>query len=307
MDPVLVITNAEAGTSDKETLERALEILRRYGSVEVASTSKPGELDGVLHRAGSRTIVVAGGDGSMHAVVQALHNRNELKDRTLALLPMGTGNDFARGTGIPLDLEEAARLVAAGEPRPVDLIVDETGSVVVNNVHVGVGAQASRKGKRWKDRLGSVGVGQVNLGKLGYPIGAMLSAFHPPHRRLRVEVDGTVINDLDRPVLMVALGNGATIGGGTEVTPEADPEDHRIDVMISRSVSPTAKLGYVFRLSGGDHHERDDVDYVRGREVSVSGEDFWVSSDGELYGPERHRSWRLVPGAYHMVLPRELG
>src|SRR5688500_10688304 len=122
---LLVITNADAGTSDEETLATALEILRADASVEVAKTSNPGELDGVLHRAGGRTVIVAGGDGSIHAVVTALHKRRELEETTLALLPMGTGNDFARGNDIPLDVEEAARLVLAGQPRPVDLIVDE--------------------------------------------------------------------------------------------------------------------------------------------------------------------------------------
>ena len=73
VDPMLVITNADAGTSDQETLDRALAILREAASVEVCATSNPGELDGVLHRAGSRRIVVAGGDGSLHAVVAALH------------------------------------------------------------------------------------------------------------------------------------------------------------------------------------------------------------------------------------------
>jgi diacylglycerol kinase (ATP) len=304
LDPLLVITNADAGTADEETLARGLAVLRAATSVEVAATSNPGELDGVLHLAGTRRIVVAGGDGSLHAVVAALHKRNELADRTLALLPLGTGNDFARGTGVPLDIEEAARLVLQGGERRVDLIVDETGSVVVNNVHVGTGAQASRRGKRWKERLGAVGVGNANLGRLGYPIGALQSAFHPPHRRLCVEVDGEVVNDVDRPLLMVAIGNSSHIGGGAEVTPEADVADGRLDVVLSRSVSPLAKLDYVRRLRGGNHVDRDDVIELRGREVKISGEEFWVSADGELYGPERSRSWRLEEDAFTMVLPR---
>ena len=303
MRSLLVITNAEAGTSDEERLSEALAVLREGASVEVAKTSNPGELDGVLHRAGGRTVVVAGGDGSIHAVVTALHKRHELAGSTLALLPMGTGNDFARGNDIPLDIEDAARLVLTGEARPVDLLVDETGNVVVNNVHVGVGAQASRKGAKWKTRLGSVGVGKVNLGKLGYPIGAALSAFHPPNWRLRVEVDGEVVNDVNRPVLMVAIGNGGNVGGGTELNPDADPEDGRLDVMISRAVKPLAKVGYVARLSRGEHAERDDVVTLRGRSVKVSGEEFWLSADGEISGPERSRSWRLEPAAYSMILP----
>lgn len=303
MRSLLVITNADAGTSDEERLELALGVLREDASVEVAKTSNPGELDGVLHRAGGRTVVVAGGDGSMHAVIKALYKRRELAGSTLALLPMGTGNDFARGNEIPLDIEAAARLVLTGEARPVDLLVDETGSIVVNNVHVGVGAQASRKGARWKGRLGSIGVGKANLGKLGYPIGAILSAFHPPSWRLRIEIDGTVVNDVNRPVLMVAIGNGGNVGGGTELNPDADTEDGLLDVMISRAVSPMAKFGYVARLRTGDHGQRDDVSTLRGRTVKVSGDEFWLSADGEISGPERSRSWRLEPGAYSMILP----
>ena len=134
MRSLLVITNADAGTSDEERLAEALVVLREKASVEVAKTSNPGELDGVLHRAGGRTVVVAGGDGSLHAVVTALYKRHELSGTTLGLLPLGTGNDFARGNDIPLEPAAAAELVVSGDVRPVDLIVDCVGEVVVNNV-----------------------------------------------------------------------------------------------------------------------------------------------------------------------------
>ena len=305
MESYLVITNEGAGTVDQESLDRALAVLSDHASVEVTSTSDPGELDGVLHRAGSRRIVVAGGDGSLHAVVSVLHRRNDLADAVIGLIPLGTGNDFARGTGIPLDPEEAARLLLTGEPRRVDLIVDEVGEVVVNSVHIGASAQASRRGHRWKQRLGAVGVGKVNLGKLGYPIGAALAAFQPPQLRLRVVVDGNVVVDVDEPVLMVAVGNSTSVGGGTELTPRADTEDGRFDVMISRSTGVAAKFGYVFQLARARHHHRDDVLYLRAREISVSGELFFSSADGEISGPERRRTWRIVPAAYSMLLPPE--
>jgi YegS/Rv2252/BmrU family lipid kinase len=298
-----VITNREAGSSDEQRLEAALKVLREGTSVEVASTSDAGELDGVLHRAASRWIVVAGGDGSLHAVVRALHRRGELTDKVLALIPLGTGNDFARGVGIPLDPDKAARLILEGEVRAVDLIVDEVGEIVVNNVHAGAGAQASRRGARWKTRLGAIGVGGVNLGKLGYPIGAALAAVKPPQLRLRVKLDGEVVNDLDQPVLMVALGNGCYVGGGTPLNPEADPADGWIDVMISRATGPLSRFGYAVHLKRGEHPKRDDVVYLRGETVSVSGEEFWCSADGEVYGPERQRTWRLERAAYSMVLP----
>jgi diacylglycerol kinase (ATP) len=304
MDPLLVITNKDAGTADQETLEVALGILRERTSVEVAATSDPGELDGVLQRAGSRRIVVAGGDGSLHAVISALYRRHELGERIVGLLPLGTGNDFARGVGIPLEIDAAARIIVEGEARETDLIVDEVGEVVVNNVHLGAGAEASRKGHTWKNRLGSIGIGKLNLGKLGYPIGAVQSAFNHAELHLRVEVDGKVVNDLDRPVLMVAIGNGANIGGGTEVTPHADPESGSVDVMVSRAVSALAKLSYTLKMARqGSHLEHPDVDYHRGHTVSVSGEPFYCSADGEIYGPERQRSWHVEPAAYRFVMP----
>lgn len=304
MDPLLVITNADAGTADEEALERALEILRAACSVEVQATSKPGELDGVLHRAGSRRIVVAGGDGSLHAVVSALHRRQELEHAVVGLLPMGTGNDFARSLEIPLEIEDAARVVVSGEVRRMDLVVDELGEVVVNNVHVGAGAEASKRGAGIKEKLGSIGFGKVNLGKLGYPIGALMSAFDDPSVHLHVEVDGRVVTDVDHPVLMVSIGNGANVGGGTELTPEADPEDGKVDVMISHAVGAVAKVGYALHLRRGEHHHRDDVQYLRGSQVTIAGDEFWISADGEISGPERQRSWHVEPAAYSFILPR---
>jgi diacylglycerol kinase (ATP) len=303
VESLLVITNTDAGTADEETLDRALATLFDRVSIEVTATSNPGELDGVLHRAGSRVIVVAGGDGSLHAVIAALHRRHDLSKAVLGLLPLGTGNDFARAMGIPLEAEAAAQVLVDGEVRPVDLVVDELGGIVVNQVHVGASAQASRRGARWKERLGKVGYRKVNLGRLGYPLGALLAAVKPPYLRLRVEVDGEVVVDLDEPVLMVAVGNGPTVGGGAELAPEADPEDGKVDVMISRAIGPVARLAYAAHLTRGRQHERDDVIYLRGERVSISGEEFYCAADGEVYGPERNRTWHVEPAAYSMVVP----
>ncbi len=298
MDPLLLITNTEAGGAQDEALQVALEVLRESADVEVASTGNPGELDGVLHRAGSRPIVVAGGDGSLHAVVTALHRRHELAESTLGLIPLGTGNDFARTLDIPLDPAEAAAALLGGHPRPMDLIVDELGGVVVNNVHAGASAQASRRGARWKERLGPYGIGI-----LGYPIGAALASVRPPFVRLRVEVDGEAVVDMDQHVLMVAVGNGASVGGGTELTPDADPGDGKMDVMVSLATGPMERFGYVWQLRTGRHPERKDVLTMRARQVTVSGEDFYLAADGEISGPERRRSWHVEPGAYSMIIP----
>ena len=293
VDPALLITNAEAGSVDRASLERALRVLRAAADVEVTATSGPGELDSVLHRRGGRQIVVAGGDGTLHAVIAALHRRHELSDAVVGLVPLGTGNDFARGTGIPLDPEEAARVVVAGNIRPVDLIVDCVGEVVVNNVHIGVGALAAFNAHPMKKVLG----------RLGYVLGALKAAVNPPYIRVRIEVDGHVVADFAHPILMAAIGNGSRVGGGARITPEADPEDGKLDLMVSFSTSLRAKLGYAVRFRLGSHPEREDVLYVRGESVTVSGQSFHCSADGELFGPERHRTWHVEPGAFSMPLP----
>ena len=102
---------------------------------------------------------------------------------------------------------------------------------------------------------------------------------------------------------MVAVGNGASVGGGAQLTPEADPRDGEVDVMISRAVGPVSRVMYAARIASATHHERNDVTYLNGRTVSVTGGPFWSSADGELDGPLERKTWRLEPSAYTMYLP----
>jgi YegS/Rv2252/BmrU family lipid kinase len=290
---LLLIPNADAGAGEPGGIEEALGVLQEGADVEVHPTASQGDLDLVLTHREDREVIVAGGDGSLHAVVAALHRRGELDKTVLGLLPVGTGNDFARGASIPLDAEEAARLVLTATPKPVDLILDSAGGVVVNHVHIGIGAEASRHAHAWKSRFGRV----------GYLFGTAIASFKPPYMRLRVEVDGEVVADVDRRLLQVAIGNGSSVGGGTDLTPDADPSDGRIDVMISFAVGPLARIAYAFHLRRGEHEDRDDVRSLRAQTVSVTGPEFFCSADGELYGPETSMTWHIERAAFQMLLP----
>jgi diacylglycerol kinase family enzyme len=195
--------------------------------------------------------------------------------------------------GIPLDPVEAAQALLDNEARPVDLLIDCAGDVVVNAVHVGVGAEAGREAENYKGKLG----------KLGYYVGALVAGVRMTGMRLRVEADGAVLADLDRPVLQVGIGNGPNVGGGTELVPGAEVDDGQIDVVVSFATGPWQRVAYGARLTLGKHESRPDVSVTRARTVSVSGEDYWCNADGELYGPERNLTWRVEPGALRMVLP----
>jgi diacylglycerol kinase (ATP) len=293
VDSILLLSNVQAGSADDEKLGAAVAVLRTSATVDVRTTSRKGELDDVLNHLGRRQLVVAGGDGSVHGVVAALNRRNELRQTVLGLIPIGTGNDFARGLGIPLDPEAAARAVLAGKVGPIDLVVDDAGDVVVNNVRFGMGAEASRQAIRWKKRLG----------RLGYAIGAVKAALRPRLLRVLILVDDELVADVDRAVLDISVGNGATVGGGLPVNPAAHPQSGQMDVMLSFAVGPMARIGYGIDLLRSRHLTRRDVLHRRGNTVSISGAAFYPSSDGEVSGPVSNRTWRVVKSAFQMTLP----
>lgn len=289
MTGYLVLTNADAGSNEDDALSPALEVLRQSAPVEVVHTSSAAELDEVLPGT-TDTVVVAGGDGSLHALVNALARLS--LDLPVGLIPLGTGNDFARGVGLPLEPAAAARVIAEGEPTSVDLIVAGDGTVVVNNVHVGVGAQAGHEAKALKPILG----------RIGYVAGALIAGLRPRFIRVSLTVDDERVVGPEQHIVQIAVGNSSTVGGGTELIPGADPLDGCLDVVVSAAVGPVARLGYLVQLRTGHHVERPDVTTYRGKRVRIEGESFTLSADGELSGLLTSASWELAPGALRMHL-----
>ena len=289
----MVVTNASAGTADEENIAAAVAALRGSADVRVEQCADPGDLAQLIEDREGRQVVLAGGDGSVHLLAATLHRRGELSaDDPIGLLPLGTGNDLARALDIPLDPEEAAAVLLTGRTRPLDLIVDNESGVVVNVVHLGIGAEAAEQASALKDRMG----------KAAYAVGSAVAGIREQGWSLRVEVDGSVVHD-GEPVLMVAVCNGRTIGGGAEISPDAVPDDGLLDVVIATSTGPLARLGFGVAMRSGEHVDREDVQTFRGREVTVSGEAFPSNADGELHDPVERRTWTVRPNAWALVVP----
>jgi YegS/Rv2252/BmrU family lipid kinase len=296
MRSALLVANADAGGSELDRVDAAVDRLEREGvDVEVVTSDGPDSLDGILAGRRDRDIVVAGGDGSLHTVVAALARRQELAGPTLGLIPLGTGNDFARSLGIPLDATAAASLCARGVPRQLDLLVDSDDGVVVNAVNLGVGANATRRANALKHRFG----------RAAYVAGAFVAGLTTKGELLRVEADGRLLADGSARVLQVGIGNGRFVGGGTPLLPRAEPSDGRVDVVVSMAVGPVRRLGYAVEVKLRRHLRRRDVVSARAEVVRVSGEPCWCSADGELSGPIADRSWSVRPRALTMVLPAD--
>jgi diacylglycerol kinase (ATP) len=287
----MVLTNAVAGSADRERVESVVRILDTAGPVEVVILDDETDLNRVLDGRGTRRLVIAGGDGTLHSAIAALHRRDELGDVEVGLIPLGTGNDFARGAGVPLDAEQAAKVVLHGRVQLVDIVVDDAGDIAVNNVHVGVGAEASRLGALWKRRLG----------RLGYGFG-MIQTSASRAFRLEVTIDGERVAGHDRPVLEVSVGNGATVGGGLPLNPGADPTDGKLDAIVSYATGPFRRVSYGVDLLRGQQTRRRDVLRRSCDTVTVAGKPFYISADGEIYGPVPRRDWRVERGAVRMIV-----
>ncbi len=295
---VLAVANAAAGSAQHEQVAAAVVRLRRHADVDLARTRDPDDLRSALADLGERRLVVLGGDGSVHAAVQALSDLDALSGAgPLGIVPLGTGNDLARSLGLPLDPVQAADVAATGTPQHLEMLRDDAGGVVVNAVHAGLGADAAARAERRKGRLG----------RLAYSVGAVQAGASDRGYLMRVTVDGEVVNDVDDRLLMVALGLGTSIGGGARVAPGAVPFDGQVDVVLSTSTGPLARVAYAATMRDGRHLGRHDVTRLHGCEVlleALEDKGFRTNADGEVTGPWQRRRWTVAPRAWTVLVPR---
>jgi diacylglycerol kinase (ATP) len=293
VDRILAITNPAAGSAGDAEAAAAVNVLKQGADVVNATTRDRNDLLETLRLRDGRDIVVMGGDGSLHVALSVLHELDDLKGPILGLIPVGTGNDFARSLELPDDPEAAARVIIDGVPRALDLIVDESGEVVANSVHLGVGVDAGREAARWKPKLG----------KAGYVVGAISAGLTADGIRVKVTADGEVIADGSTRVLQVAIANGRYIAGGTPIAPDALVDDGRADVVVSFAVSRLPRVVYGLLLRLGRHVADERVRTARATRVTVSGVPFGTNNDGELHDPVSEQTWQVHPGAYQLMVP----
>lgn len=293
-----VVTAASSGSFDETVLSQVSRVLDEAGhKVRIHRLGRSSDSDGPLETALETpvgTLVIAGGDGTIHHVLSDLDAMGSLSPaEPIGLLPMGTGNDMARGLGLPLDPVDAARVLLDCRPRPMDVLVDGDGGLVVNAAHAGAGAEASERGQAFKPVLGA----------LGYAIGAALAGMRRSGWPIRVDVDGRTLTSTEGELLMVGLAVGRTIGGGTPLAPEADPGDGLADVVVVSATGPLERADFARRLRQGTQEERDDVLVARGSRVTVDGGQAPLNVDGELLGPVGTRTWTVRPGAWSVLVP----
>lgn len=216
---------------------------------------------------GADAVTLIGGDGTVHLGAQVLANSG----MPFGVIPAGTGNDFARGLGLPLkDPAAAADLVVAGRTRAIDLAVakDEFITTVV------AGGFDSLVNKRANAMAWPKGNARYTLATL-----AELRTFTP--LEYVVTVDGQVI---ETKAMLVAVGTGPTYGGGLQICAGAELDDGQLDVTIIEPVSRLTLLQMFPKLSKGTHVGHPAVRTLRGRSVRIEAAGITAYADGEPLG-----------------------
>lgn len=254
-------------------------------------------------REGVDCIVCVGGDGSVNEIVNGFFDEEGERvnpEAALAVLPRGTGCDFARTFEFPRDAVECGKSIAAGRRSPCDvgrvqlkgLDGEDVNRYFVNVADFGMGGEVSARVNRSSKLLG----GFITF--LGYTLMTLFS-YRPP--RVSVVLDGETI--VDEPIYNVFVGNGQYCGGGMWIAPQSSTSDGLFDVVVVRAMSVFAALTNVARLYGGTVAHHPLVSQHRGCVVEAhSDQTVQLEMEGENPGTLPARV-EMVPAAITLIHP----
>lgn len=291
---VFAVINAHSGQADPERVVRTLRsaLSGRDRECEVHETLKHEDVASTVRDAVGRgfdVVVAAGGDGTVSAVANGLVGT----DAMLAIIPLGTTNVLARELAVPLELEAACELAAAGAAvAHVDAMrVGE--SCYFTQIGVGVDAlmidETSEADKR-------------RIGALAYVWTMLKHLVGYKPRRLTVTADGRNVRTRS---LQVILANCGTLGvSGLRWGPAVEADDGRIDVCVFRPRSPLDYPRIAWRFLIGRHGEEPNLTFLQAsKTVSVEADEpLPVQGDGEIIMQTPVRV-EVVPRAIRVVVP----
>ncbi|MBM2842321.1 MAG: DAGKc protein [Anaerolineales bacterium] len=242
MSVPLLIVNPYSGRGAAGRRRAELEgALSRAGlACERVETTGPRHAEALAQQgaAAGRTIVVAGGDGTLGEVLNGMtraHPEGVLGP--IGVLPLGTANDLVHNLGLPLELEAAAAAIVAGRTRRIDL-GQANDWVFANNSAVGlepVVTQYNIRMVRWR-------------GLLRYLVAALRAINDRPVWRMRLAWDGGAF---EGPISLVSVGNGVVTGGLFRMAPAALPDDGRLTFVFGFAATRRKMLGLLPRTISG--------------------------------------------------------
>jgi len=283
-----LIFNPMAGRGRaRKQLSKALTCLREGGAeVDCVPSASPADMTRIAaesSRGEWDRVVVCGGDGSLHLAVREF----DLRRGTLALLPLGSGNDFARAAGIPRTVCGACDAILHGKTREVDVAM-ANGLRYLGVAGLGFDSEVAKyANENAKFLRGSL----VYL----YSILRVLPRF----TSYRVRMDGVRAEE----IMFACVGNTAQYGGGIRITPNAQIDDSLLDLCLVHRTTRVRLLRTLPRAYTGSHVESPFVETARGTQFTFESErPMDVYADGERL-TSTPVTFALAPEKLRIVVP----
>jgi diacylglycerol kinase (ATP) len=265
-----IIVNPVAG---KGAGERAIPEIKSYLELfdidyDLILTEYPGHAIDLAEEAGTNgygTVVAVGGDGTANEVINGLMraDNNGGLTSSLAVLPVGRGNDFSFGMGVPQNLKDSCKLLADGKTRMIDIGFVKGGDYPEgryfgNGVGIGFDAVVGFEAAKLPSFISGIPA---------YLIAALKTIFlffDAPV--LRIEIDGEV---LEQPCLLVSLMNGRRMGGSFMFAPESKSDDGLLNLCIAKQVTRLQVLGLFPKVMSGTQQEHPAVKMPVARRIKI--------------------------------------
>jgi YegS/Rv2252/BmrU family lipid kinase len=297
---VIVNPAAGAGKTAKKWPE-IMSLLKSLGlDFEHDVTEAPGHAIELAKSAvvkGYGIIVSVGGDGTIHEIVNGLHEAGGNADVAVGIVNTGTGADYIRTIGVPRRYKEACHRLLSSDRRMVDLgVVEYTKGgqrkkrLFVNFAGIGFDAEVVKATTEKFKALGDMP---------SYLMGLFSTLMSYENRDVSIIVDG---KHGERRVCTVMLNNGRYGGGGMLPAPNADPSDGFFDVVIIDDITKPDLIVSIPRIYRGTHLTHPKVTLMRAQEVEIRPTlTSAVQADGELLG-EAPARFSVLPAALNIVV-----
>lgn len=291
-----IICNPGAGSVDDG--DSTFDQLRdEHGAATVRLTKDSGQAADFAHKAaedGYELVVAAGGDGTLNEVINGI--AGHLDRVRVGLIPLGTGNDFARTLNLPASVEDNIAVLREGNIKPVDLVrVTNGGTRYMLNVSAG--GFSGAVGEKLTPEI------KKSWGPLAY-LRCAAEAF-PELRAYRTSIVLDDMTPLDLNLYNAIVANGQFVAGGTQIAPEAKVDDGLLDLVLVPERPMSEMMVMAAQMLVGKHLTSDAIVFRRAAKISLqSAPGMWFNVDGELIGNDPV-TFEVMPRAVQFVVPNE--
>ena len=290
--PIKLLINANSRRG-RELFDVAQKALRDAGlEIEPHAIKSCGEMADLLQReieAKAPLVILGGGDGTLSEAAEQL-----VRTQTaMGVLPLGTGNTFARSIGIPLGLEDACKTIAAGHIEAVD-VGRVNNQYFLNSVALGLSSEiAGALSKEVKKKLGL----------LAWPVvGFRVLVGHRP-LILRVVSAEKTYSVRTHQLLVV---NGRYVAGPIAASPDASVQDRTFDVFVLGGAKHGSLYKTAWKWLRGRHREDPKARFFTTQKLHVESlrRPLKANVDGEI-NDQTPLDIEVLPGALRVVVPHD--